>query len=200
MEVPSKRKIAVATFVALLVAGVVLVVAVLPAEYGLDPLGVGEMLGLIVLSDPATLANGEIPVRPDGLMNEPGAYKADSITFELGPGEGMEYKYRLDEGESMVYTWTASGFVRSEMHSEVDGAPAGTAEFFEVREDAVSRHGTYTAPFPGIHGWYWLNLNDDAGITLTLQTAGFYSFAREYRDGAPPRDIEIPRLGAETTP
>ena len=85
----------------------------------------------------------------------------------------MEYKYRLDEDESMVYSWTATGFVRSEMHSEVDGAPAGTAEFFEIREEAVSRHGTYTAPFPGIHGWYWLNLNENAGIRVDAQNRRF---------------------------
>ena len=172
MEVPSKAKIAKATVIALLVAGLVLVVAVIPAEYGIDPLGVGEMLGLVILSD-AVPVSGEIPLRPDGLMNEPRTYKVDSITFTLGPGEDMEYKYRLDEGESMVYSWTATGFVRSEMHSEVDGAPAGTAEFFEVREEAVSRHGTYTAPFPGIHGWYWLNLNEDAGVEVDAQNGRF---------------------------
>lgn len=199
MEVPSKAKIATATVVALFVGGLVLVIAVLPAEYGIDPLGVGEMLGLVVLSDEIAVS-GEIPLRSDGLMAEPRTYKVDSITFELGPGEDMEYKYRLDEGESMVYSWTATGFVRSEMHSEVDGAPAGTAEFFEVREEAVSRHGTYTAPFPGIHGWYWLNLNENAGIELTLKTAGFYSFARHYSFGRPPTDLDLPDIGAESTP
>jgi type IV pilus assembly protein PilN len=28
----------------------------------------------------------------------------------------------------MLYSWSATGWVRSEMHSEADGAPAGTAE------------------------------------------------------------------------
>ena len=81
MEVPSKAKIVTATVVALFVGGLVLVVAVLPAEYGIDPLGVGEMLGLVVLSDEVAVS-GEIPLRPDGLMAEPRTYKVDSITFD----------------------------------------------------------------------------------------------------------------------
>ena len=39
MEVPSLRKIVAATVAALIVAGVILVTVVLPAEYGIDPLG-----------------------------------------------------------------------------------------------------------------------------------------------------------------
>src|SRR5687768_15143908 len=42
-----------ATLVSLLVAGALLVTVVLPAEYGIDPTGVGAWLGLTVLSEPA---------------------------------------------------------------------------------------------------------------------------------------------------
>ena len=47
---PSKQKLAKATIVAALVAIVILFVAVLPAEYGIDPLGTGAALGLTSLS------------------------------------------------------------------------------------------------------------------------------------------------------
>ena len=57
---PSKAKLAWATLAALLVAGVVLVATVLPAEYDIDPLGLGQLLGLRVLSTPG---GGPIPVR-----------------------------------------------------------------------------------------------------------------------------------------
>jgi len=36
---------------ALLVAGLILVVAVLPAEYGVDPLGIGRRLGLLAIGE-----------------------------------------------------------------------------------------------------------------------------------------------------
>ena len=96
----------------------------------------------------------------------------------------------------MVYSWTATNFVRSEMHSEVDGSPEGTAEFFEVEEQAVQRHGTYFAPFPGIHGWYWQNLSEQP-LTLTLRTAGFYTESILFPFGAPPETRQMPAVGAD---
>lgn len=131
-----------------------------------------------------TVMVGDIEVRMDGLSARDNAYRVDEVTFELDPGEGMEYKYRLEQDEPMVYSWTSSGPVRSEMHSEADGQAEGTAEFFEVIESSQGRNGTFTAPFPGIHGWYWLNLNEDEGVSVTVRSSGFYSYAMEFSDGS----------------
>ena len=184
---PSKAKLAWATLAALVVAGVVLVATVLPAEYDIDPLGIGAALGLRVLSAPG---GGPIPVRPDGVIAHRSSYRLDWRTFELEPGGFVEYKYRLEEGRSMVYSWTASGWVRSEMHSEADGAEEGTAQFFEVEERTLARHGSYVAPFPGIHGWYWLNETDDT-VTVTLDASGFFSTSVEFLKGEAPIVREI---------
>ena len=186
-ELPSKARLARATLAALVVAGVVLVAAVLPAEYDIDPTGIGELLGLRVLSNPA---GGPIAVRPDGITAHGSSYRTDHRTFDLAPGRFVEYKYRLEEGRSMVYSWSASYWVRSEMHSEADGAPEGTAEFFEVEERTLARHGSYVAPFPGIHGWYWLNETDDT-VTVTLDASGFFSTSIEIRQGELPTVQEI---------
>jgi hypothetical protein len=45
----AKDKIAVAAGAALLAAGLILVMFVLPAEYGIDPVGTGARLGLLEL-------------------------------------------------------------------------------------------------------------------------------------------------------
>ena len=184
---PSGAKLIIATVAALLVAAVVLVTVVLPAEYGIDPFGTGEAFGLIVLSDP-----GSSTVRTDGITPASRSYRVDERTFELGPGEAVEYKFRLEEGATMLYSWTANNWVRSEMHSEVDGAPEGTAEFFEVEESVVQRHGTYTAPFDGIHGWYWLNEGSGL-VNLSLYAVGFFTASTEYpADSAPiVRDVNL---------
>jgi hypothetical protein len=42
--------------------------------------------------------------------------------------------------------------------------------------------GTFVAPTPGIHGWFWENPGTSL-ITITLKTAGFYTTSTEYRDG-----------------
>jgi hypothetical protein len=187
-EMPSKAKLGWATLVALLVAAVVLVATVLPAEYDIDPLGIGEALGLRVLSNPAS---GAIPVRSDGLLAARSSYRFEQKTFELAPDSGwVEYKYRLEAGRAMVYSWTATSWVRSEMHSEADDAPEGTAEFFEVAEETLHRHGNYVAPFPGIHGWYWLNETDET-VTVTLNAAGFFDMSYEFRAGVAPILSEI---------
>ncbi|MSR19695.1 MAG: hypothetical protein EXR91_01765 [Gemmatimonadetes bacterium] len=184
---PSKAKLVISTLAALAVAGIVLVTVVLPAEYDIDPLGTGDALGLVVLSGPP---GGEIPAREDGLIAHGSSYRTDTRTFALEPGGFVEYKYRLETGRAMIYSWTASGWVRSEMHSEADGAPAGTAEFFEVVEQTLFRHGSYLAPFPGIHGWYWLNEGTDT-VTVTLHAAGFFSGSTEFREDAPAVEREI---------
>jgi hypothetical protein len=90
----------------------------------------------------------------------------------------------------MVYSWEASYWVRSEMHAEQDGAPPGTAEFFEVVERGLYRNGSYVAPFPGIHGWYWLNENDRP-VTVTLNAAGFFEVAAEFHEDVPPVTYDI---------
>ena len=50
IEAPSKKAIAKATGIALAVALLLLFTAVLPAEYGVDPLKTGAALGLTGLS------------------------------------------------------------------------------------------------------------------------------------------------------
>jgi hypothetical protein len=188
---PSKTKLVWATLVALLVAATLLVTVVLPAEYDIDLLGTGRLLGLVVLARP-----GSPPptVREDGLTALRSSYRIDRRTFALEPGEFVEYKYRLEAGRSMLYSWTATGWVRAEMHSEPDGAAPGTAEFFEVAERTLFRHGSYVAPFPGVHGWYWLNEGPDS-VVVRLDAAGFFDFSLEYREGVPPLERAI-----DTTP
>lgn len=167
---PPVRKILIATAAAAGAAAIILVVAVLPAEYGIDPLGTGRLLGL------TDLAGGS----SGAITRQDAAYKTNTASFELGPYEFVEFKYRLEQGASMVYSWTATGPVIYDFHSEPEGAPPGYAESFD-KAQAPSANGTYTAPFPGIHGWFWENPGTKA-VTITLTTAGFYTTAQEFRD------------------
>ena len=172
---PTNRSIVKATLLALVVAGVVLVFAVLPAEYGLDLTGAGRLLGLNALASEGTSA----------IVSQETAYKTDTVEFVLGSYETVEYKYRLSAAASLQYAWQATRPVIYDFHAEPDGAPAGYAESFDQQTRGQS-HGTYVAPFPGIHGWYWEN--PGAGdITIRVTTAGFYSEAIEFRGGGEAR-------------
>ena len=62
-KLPSTARLVRATLVSVLVAAVILVTTVLPAEYGIDPTGIGARLGLDALQpavdEPAPLASAE---------------------------------------------------------------------------------------------------------------------------------------------
>ncbi|MCP4924932.1 MAG: hypothetical protein GY916_03195 [Gammaproteobacteria bacterium] len=165
------RKILWTTIVSAMAATVILVTLVLPAEYGLDPLGTGEMLGVLGLSRPL----------PTAISNEEESFKSDTIRFELSSFQSVEYKYRLEQGASLVFSWASTGDVLYDLHAEPDGAERGFAESFDQGR-STGANGTYTAPFPGIHGWFWENRGSST-VVVDLITSGFYSQATEFRDG-----------------
>jgi hypothetical protein len=183
-----RERIALATAGAMFIAGIVLVTAVLPAEYGVDPLGTGRLFGLTSIAQAAGAApaaeGGAVPtelepVRPGANTAQGGPYRRDQTTFTLGPYEGIEYKYKMVKGGSMVYSWKSTGKVRFDFHGEPEGAPRGYAESYEMGEN-VSAGGSFFAPTSGIHGWFWENLSTD-DIEVTLTSAGFYSEGIEFR-------------------
>ena len=47
IELPSSKQLARSTIFALLTAAVLLVSVILPAEYAIDPTGIGRLLGLL---------------------------------------------------------------------------------------------------------------------------------------------------------
>lgn len=182
----STRRVLIATAVAVLLAAVTLIVAVLPAEYGIDPLGTGRALGLNAL---AATEEGEEPLAPSSLeavrvgVNtvQAGPLAADTFTVELRPFEGVEYMYRVEQGGSFVYAWSASDDVGFDFHGEPDGSPARYSESYGKGE-ARTAQGVFMAPTSGVHGWFWENTG--AGrVTVMLTTSGFYSASTEYRDG-----------------
>ncbi len=169
---PSRRQILLGTAAAILLAGAVLVIAVLPAEFGIDPLGVGRVLGLQELADASAG-----PLEPQTTV-----HRADSVEFVLGPFQSLEYKYRLAEGNSMVYSWQATGTLSYDMHADPDNMEG--EEFVEsfAKGDGASSMGTYHAPFSGIHGWFWENRTFEE-VVLRLHSAGFYEGTILFRDG-----------------
>ena len=173
---PSRTQIAKATGVAMTVAVILLVTTVLPAEYGIDPLGTGKALGLIDL-----FGASESPAPPpatNGLEPPPRVYREESTTFTLRPSQAFEYKYRLEKDRGMVYAWKATGTVKYEFHGEPDDHRLKVQSYEKQENDYAS--GTLTAPFTGIHGWYWENAGD-RDLTITLTTSGFYTSAEELR-------------------
>ena len=177
-------RIVVATATAAAIAALILVIAVLPAEYGVDPLGTGRALGLTALSGTATVETSP-PAAPAPAMNAaPGKttpLATDVYTVELRPFEGVEYKYRLEQAAAIVYAWEASTAVEFEFHGEPDGAPEKYFDSYS-KGTAAAGQGSFTAAKAGVHGWYWKNHTANR-VSVTLRSAGFYGSSTEYRDG-----------------
>jgi hypothetical protein len=176
----SGRRIAVATVAALAVAIVILLVAVLPAEYGIDPLGTGRALGLV--RSPPTM-DSEPAVAPED------TYRVDAIEIEIPPYDYVEYKYRLAQSAMMIYAWEATAPLVQDFHGAPDGANA-EAEVSLERRTRAGASGALTAAFSGMHGWYWENPGSTP-IRVKLTSAGFYTAAIEYRSNRTRQPHEV---------
>lgn len=172
-----------ATGAALATAGIILVTAVLPAEYGLDPTGIGKALGLTALSStaaavaPATLG---APEPEAAVTRSESPFQNGEMSLVLQANEGAEIKALMRAGESFVFSWsTDGGPVNFDMHGERPDAGDEFSSYWLDR-GKTSGHGSFTAPFDGSHGWYWKN-KGTGPVTVTVKLSGY--FDKLYRPG-----------------
>jgi len=106
-------------------------------------------------------------------------YKSDAVEFTLGPYEYVEYKYDLEKGASLLYSWTASAPVIQEFHGDAAGSGGKHPQTYE-KSQKLRASGAFVAPFAGIHGWYWENPGAET-IAIQVTSAGFYRAGLEFR-------------------
>jgi hypothetical protein len=198
---PSGKRIARSVLIAIVVAAVVLVTAVLPAEYGIDPTGIGRALGLTALSAPSrtlevtdVLAGNErvreveipefgepVPLpNPAVHQDEAGPAPTRTMTITLPPEGETEIKTVLKQNKVIVYSWqTDRGSIYCDLHGH--DPEAGSDFFVRYREDQEGSNvsGSLVAPFGGEHGWYWLNYNEFP-VTITLTVTGYFDDIVDY--------------------
>lgn len=81
----------------------------------------------------------------------------------------------------MLFSWTSTAPVVQDFHgARAEAADDQAAEESYDKQDRQGADGMFTAPFAGIHGWYWENPNADP-VTVRLTTSGFYAGAVEIR-------------------
>lgn len=195
-ELPSAIKLVKSTVVAAVLATVVLVVAVLPAEYGIDPTGAGKLLGLTKMGEIkislASEAAAEMsvteskdeeikkvaePVAKEAEIvvdnTPPKTVKSDSITVSLKPNQGREVKVKMAKGGKVSYKWTTSvGRANYDVHG--DSALLKINYFNYSKGSAVSDTGELEAEFDGKHGWFWRNRTGQP-MTITLEVEGEFT-------------------------
>ena len=152
-----------ASVAATIVAAIALLTLILPAEYNIDPTGIGQRLGLTVLAQSAEAS----PVDPESVPESTASQQVIEITVPAN--KGIEYKLQMEQYDKVTYEWMTDG---SSLYFDLHGEPEGdTTGYFESYAIATldTMKGSFTAPFSGSHGWYWKNTsNNTVAIQLIL--------------------------------
>ena len=192
--VVSKKQLLKSIVIAFLIGGIVFITAVLPAEYGKDPIGTGKLFGfskLYIKENTNQLNFKQIKLKdvgsPSSIIkpseaNNPAPEKQfdviqDSITVKIPAKKGIEYKVKMLKYGSTKYEWYSQNkeIVFLDFHGEVEEETPPKEVFYESYTVAYSNNmgGTFTAPFKGKHGWYFKNVSDKE-ITIIIKLKGQY--------------------------
>lgn len=163
----SSKTLVKASISATIVAAIALVTLILPAEYNIDPTGVGQKLGLTEIA----LAS-ETEAQPTA-SGQKGAAEFQTIEVIVPAGRGVEYKFAMPQYAKMTYEWiTDSEPLYFDLHGEPEGDTTGYFESYTIATNNEVK-GSFTAPFAGSHGWYWKNKTDKP-IAVQLMVKGEY--------------------------
>lgn len=199
-ELPSTKKLLKSTVLAAIVSVVILVTVVMPAEYGIDPTGIGNMIGLkrmgeikVSLAEEAAAdqaadalaAAAPSVVTPVVITAEAASTisatpaKNDEIKITLAPDQGTEIKVTMAKGDKVQYAWqTDGGKANFDVHG--DSKALGIKYHPYLKGSEQAKESVLVAAFDGSHGWFWRN-RTSTPMTITLQTNGQYTSIKHYQ-------------------
>lgn len=192
-----KKTIVKSLILSILIGGFIVVAAVLPAEYGVDPLGLGKAIGFsklyvnksatelqtvaatavnhkkITINNVGSPSNVERPknaLLPE--MKEKQAVRSDEISVVVPAQQGIEYKFQAKQLGKVEYEWSTE---QGELYIDFHGEPKNAKGFYESYTVCYSNNmgGMLLVPFTGKHGWYFRN-NSDKDITVKIKLHGQY--------------------------
>ena len=167
-------------------AVVIVLGAILPAEFNRDPLGVGKLSGLSrlwapdeTLVDPASEGAArareyDLPFRTDVVEIPLGDFLAGADKSEL------EYKVRMQKDATLIYSWEVVGTseprdFRYDQHGHTTPAPGQPMTVATYKQAfGLRQQGALTAPFDGIQGWQFSN-SSERPVVVRLRLSGFYA-------------------------
>ncbi|MDO8912152.1 MAG: transmembrane anchor protein [Phenylobacterium sp.] len=199
-DLPTASRLLRSTAIAVGVAAALLIAVVLPAEYAVDPTGIGRLLGLTEMgavkmaiareaeqevssamaSAPAITAQAPrppaaaavpAPVQASAPAKEAPAAKAEEMTLTLAPGQGVEIKAKMRKGASVTYVWVTDG---PKLNFDTHGDGNGISYHGYGKGSESRSEGTLTAAFDGSHGWFWRN-RAGKSVTVTLKVTGDFN-------------------------
>jgi hypothetical protein len=200
-ELPTSARLIRSTLIAFVTAVVLLVTVVMPADYGIDPTGIGRVpnlteMGVIkkdlaaeaAADDAAQAAGGAVVATAPAVQAAAAAAPVvsaapapvaaaaavvwrDETPVTLEPGAGIEIKLTMKEGDKALFDWAVQGGV---VNFDTHGESFPRSISYEKGRGVASKQGELVAAFSGKHGWFFRNLGD-APVTVLLKTGGTYS-------------------------
>ena len=200
----NKKQLLKSVVIAILIGGIVLVTAVLPAEYNIDPLGTGKILGFSRLyiedagekDSTTTISTTAIKMNPLKIeklgsppdvpkpteANNPAPasqfpVKTDTIQVIVPARKGIEYKFKALKYASVKYDWSSSNnsIVYIDFHGEVQQVDPPKNIFYESYTLAYSHNMAGTFTAPFEGKHGWYFRNEtQEDITVTIHLNGQY--------------------------
>mgnify|MGYP001290910072 CR=1 FL=1 len=197
VELPSTAKLIKSTIIAAVTASVLLVAVVMPAEYGIDPTGVGKVIGLKKMGEIKTslaeeaaadkvknlTSNAETKaVETEVVMPTPEAVQPTlnhKMQVTLAQDEGSEIKVTMAKGSKVQYSWqTDGGKANFDVHADSKKLKIDYHSY--SKGSGQKSEGVIEAAFDGNHGWFWRNRTSEP-MTITLQTNGEYTDIKHFK-------------------
>ena len=187
------------TFLSIIATLLITIIFILPAEFGIDPTGLGKKLGILNFSStelkveinkasltkryPEFTPQSEFDYFEPENLDEPYTksqkkpLQSKSLLIKLEEFEQVEVKAIMDQGDSIVYSWELikGENIYSDFHAdpyEVKNFP----ESFYIRykeSESKKSMGSLIAPFKGNHGWHWLNI-EEKPVEIRLEVHGYF--------------------------
>jgi hypothetical protein len=185
MQPVHRSRLLLVTALALVVGFVIVFGAIVPAEFGKDPTGLGKLGGLSRLWAPP-----EKKVNPNAgavarAHEYPAGWRTDVIEIPLtgflggAKGSELEYKVRMKKDATFIYEWSVTGAQRADdfhydFHGHTTPAPGEQMTVASYKQGfGLRKQGALTAPFEGIQGWQFSN-SSETPVVVRLKIAGFY--------------------------
>ena len=200
----NKRQLLQSVVIAVFLGGFVLITAVLPAEYGIDPVGTGELLGFSKLHNVTQESPTQAPEKqkvninykaltleklgsppsidkPIEANNPPPAQqftsRYDTIQVVIPPKRGIEYKFKALKYGAVKYEWATSNkeIVFIDFHGEVKEPNPPREVFYESYTLAYANNMAGTFTAPFEGKHGWYFKNEHPKeVTVTIRLKGQY--------------------------
>ena len=201
-ELPSSKQLMRSTILAAISAVAILVVVVLPSEYGIDPTGVGRVLRLTEMGEiktqlaaeaaADTAASSGNSMVTSAQAQQPTLATRNTPTQAVAPAATPtvqeapwrdEMTFTLTPGQGLEIKMRMTEGAKADytwvvqggrVNFDTHGDGDGKNISYEKGRDVAADDGQLVAAFTGNHGWYWRN-RGKADVKVVLRTRGEYT-------------------------